>query len=677
MSFAIIISEKGGQERREVFDKNEISIGRVQGNDLLLPKGNVSKRHARIVYRDGRFIVTDLKSTNGSYVNGHRIAQATIVREGDKIYIGDFILKVDAGSSSSGPMPPSPRQQVDSDVPAVLQGNEGSVATPPPRMTIGASASEGSGVSHIPLEQDPDDQSATGMPAIPPMRGESRPPRVVTNTRSEASGAVERNARSTLNQGGGAPPPIPPPPVAARPLPQPPPIVHSPPVPPPPVQQPAAAVQASKSLRPKSSAPVAPGMGTALTGLLTRLADVVDLDEGDPYATASDTKRSSIERMLREQSRAMQNEGEIPAGVSIDELLRLAMREALGTGPLAELIEDEDVVEIQIARFDHVMVQRDSGGSTPIEIAFSSDAGLRRAVGRLALAAGYRLKEGDTHLDVQLPSGAHLTCILPPVAANGSVLVIRKRRRADLSLDDLVRSGTLSKGMAAFLQQCLTAKANVIVAGPLGAGTTTLIGALAAAGTVDERTIALQEIDEIILTQPYGASLLVPDTSAHGARIVRMASSLRPDRMLVGVMAGDIVGQVLEAIGGGLDGVIAAVRGPTLRQALARLVPALIAARPGLDPASARSWIASSFDVAVEVARLKGGRHRVLRIVEFAGSDDNEIKTRDVFEFTLDPAGAERGEGNFQACGVTPAVVQELKALGQRVDESIFRKNAR
>ena len=166
MSFAIIISEKGGQERREVFDKNEISIGRVQGNDLLLPKGNVSKRHARIVFRDGRFIVTDLKSTNGSYVNGHRIAQATIVREGDKIYIGDFILKVDAGtaSSSSPNSPASPRDERRSH-----EGDQGgpaeedrSVATPLPR----AGGIDGSAVSHIPLEQDPDDISGSGLPAI-------------------------------------------------------------------------------------------------------------------------------------------------------------------------------------------------------------------------------------------------------------------------------------------------------------------------------------------------------------------------------------------------------------------------------------------------------------------------------------------------------------------------------
>src|SRR5687768_9021224 len=61
----------------------------------MLPKGNVSKRHARLLYRDGRFIVTDLNSTNGTYVNRRRITQATIVREGDRIYIGDFVLRIE------------------------------------------------------------------------------------------------------------------------------------------------------------------------------------------------------------------------------------------------------------------------------------------------------------------------------------------------------------------------------------------------------------------------------------------------------------------------------------------------------------------------------------------------------------------------------------------------------
>ena len=102
--FSIVISEKGGAERREEFERPEISVGRVQGNDLMLPKGNVSKRHARLIFRDGRFIVTDLNSTNGTYVNRRRISQATIVREGDRIYIGDFVLRIEVpeGQSQAG-----------------------------------------------------------------------------------------------------------------------------------------------------------------------------------------------------------------------------------------------------------------------------------------------------------------------------------------------------------------------------------------------------------------------------------------------------------------------------------------------------------------------------------------------------------------------------------------------
>src|SRR5579864_7468962 len=111
--FTIIISEKGGAERREAFDKNEINVGRVQGNDLMLPKGNVSKHHARLLSRDGRFIVTDLKSTNGTYVNGRKISQATIVREGDKIYVGDFVLRLESGTGLAeappGHTPPRPK----------------------------------------------------------------------------------------------------------------------------------------------------------------------------------------------------------------------------------------------------------------------------------------------------------------------------------------------------------------------------------------------------------------------------------------------------------------------------------------------------------------------------------------------------------------------------------------
>ncbi len=112
--FTILIQEKGGEQRRMVFNKPEVTIGRVQGNDIVLPKGNVSKRHARIVLKDGKFIIVDLKSTNGTYVNGRKITSPLVVKDSDKIYIGDFIVGVDeAGAEGDGPSetttsPPGP-----------------------------------------------------------------------------------------------------------------------------------------------------------------------------------------------------------------------------------------------------------------------------------------------------------------------------------------------------------------------------------------------------------------------------------------------------------------------------------------------------------------------------------------------------------------------------------------
>src|SRR5580698_2097998 len=116
--FTILIQEKGGEQRRMGFNKPEVTIGRVQGNDIVLPKGNVSKRHARIVLKDGKFIIVDLKSTNGTYVNGRKITSPLVVKDSDKIYIGDFIVGVDesasdadGGSETTTPPPAGDRER--------------------------------------------------------------------------------------------------------------------------------------------------------------------------------------------------------------------------------------------------------------------------------------------------------------------------------------------------------------------------------------------------------------------------------------------------------------------------------------------------------------------------------------------------------------------------------------
>jgi pilus assembly protein CpaF len=93
--FLVTLEEKGGGTEQIEFEKNEITIGRLASNDIVLAKGNVSKYHSRIVTKDGRLIIVDMKSTNGTFVNGKKIAAPQVLKPTDKVSIGDYILNVE------------------------------------------------------------------------------------------------------------------------------------------------------------------------------------------------------------------------------------------------------------------------------------------------------------------------------------------------------------------------------------------------------------------------------------------------------------------------------------------------------------------------------------------------------------------------------------------------------
>lgn len=163
--FTVVVQEKGGKTQRLQFNKPEITVGRVQGNDIVLPKGNVSKRHSKVVYKEGKFIVVDLKSTNGTYVNGHKIASPQVVKNTDKIFIGDFVIEIEEGGNGDaggapGPMPPPMNQ---SGPPRPMGG---APPMPPRPITPGAPPPMNPG----PVGPGP------GGPGRPPVMGGGAPP---------------------------------------------------------------------------------------------------------------------------------------------------------------------------------------------------------------------------------------------------------------------------------------------------------------------------------------------------------------------------------------------------------------------------------------------------------------------------------------------------------------------
>jgi pilus assembly protein CpaF len=109
MGFTLIIREKGGKAERKSFSKPSITIGRVAGNDVVLGRSNISKQHTKILQKDGKFILLDMKSTNGTYVNGKRVTEPQVIRPTDKVYVGDFIIRVEPEAEDEAAAVPARR----------------------------------------------------------------------------------------------------------------------------------------------------------------------------------------------------------------------------------------------------------------------------------------------------------------------------------------------------------------------------------------------------------------------------------------------------------------------------------------------------------------------------------------------------------------------------------------
>jgi pilus assembly protein CpaF len=772
--FSIIISEKGGAERREAFDKTEINVGRVQGNDLMLPKGNVSKRHARLLFRDGRFIVTDLKSTNGTYVNGRKIAQATIVREGDKIYIGDFVIRIELsaeagaapapdvpsdsppqeegsgrgaaplpGAPTAGPPPlhPAPQPPAFPPQPPALSGMAASSAMQPPAPIPPAPLPpQGSAMQPAPpAPMQPADRAAAMGP--PPL---GRSPSVRETAMGPGPGAPPIVAPAPIAPAPIAPAPIAPAPAPIAAAPAPPPLVAPPPppftppaavtplpaaddakptAPPAPFVPPAAVTPAVGAPLPSQppapsvvpSAPVTapPAVGSmpapsspqpprssvrsaaaseglvdpsaaashrvALAKLVERTSLAVDLGPLASGEAPSPPLLAAIERALSEKAAALRASGDLPPGLESEVLLAEARRELFELGPVGPLLEDEYVEEVQVIRHDHIVALH-AQKQVATEIAFTSEAAVARLVRRLAIKAGAPLGANELFVERRLDAsvgagGARLFGVLPPASGDAHMLVFRKPQRALSTLDDLVRIGMVSRQMATLFSHAVQGRANVLVTGGTGAGAGVLLGALAACGSLDDRVVLLQEDDELVLNQPHAISMLIGDTAESGARSVHAAIRVRPDRLVIGAFAGHIVPEIVDAVGDGLDGVLAAARAPTLRHLTTRLPADMAATRKGITVDVAREWLASAFDLVVEVGRLRDGRQRVTRVAEFAQAGPNALELREIFNFTVErTAAGGLVEGSFNATGVVPRLADDLTARGVAIDRSIFKR---
>jgi pilus assembly protein CpaF len=327
----------------------------------------------------------------------------------------------------------------------------------------------------------------------------------------------------------------------------------------------------------------------------------------------------------------------IPAGARAGLITRLSY-EIAGFGAIQPLIDDPTVTEIMVNRWDDVWVERAGRISPEAAIKFGSDRDVRDLCERIALPLRRRIDETNPILDGRLPDGSRVNAVLAPVALNGTCITIRKFTRA-LTVERLMEVGTLPDYVAHFLEACVLARCNVLVVGGTSSGKTALLNALSSFIPADERIVTIEDAAELMLQQPHVVRLETRPQNVEGRgeitvrELVRNALRMRPDRIVVGECRGPEALDMMQAANTGHDGTFSTLHANSPADGLARLETMVLMADSGLPARAIRSQIASAFDMAVEVGRLKSGLRRILSIAEIAKTDDGDVTTRELFRY--------------------------------------------
>jgi pilus assembly protein CpaF len=400
-----------------------------------------------------------------------------------------------------------------------------------------------------------------------------------------------------------------------------------------------------------------------------RWVDLSKLGESEIRAQT----RSAIENILRELA------WEIPSGLNRDDLIKQVIDEALGLGPLEDLLADDAVSEIMVNRCDQIYIER-KGKLTLSDKKFTSNQAVLAAIERIVAPIGRRIDESSPMVDARLKDGSRVNAIIPPLALKGPCVTIRKFNKIPLTVDDLIRFGAMTRGMANFLKLVVELRRNVVVSGGTGSGKTTLLNMLSSFIPPDERIVTAEDSAELRLEQDHVVSLETrpPNLEGTGAvtirDLVRNALRMRPDRIVVGECRAGEALDMLQAMNTGHDGSMTTLHANSPRDALARLETLVLMAGMDLPVRAIRDQIGSAVHMILQQARLGDGSRKVTAIAEVTGIDSDQVQLQDVFYFKQDGYTAEgKVKGRHVPTGYIPRFYEELRQRGLKADLSIFR----
>lgn len=354
------------------------------------------------------------------------------------------------------------------------------------------------------------------------------------------------------------------------------------------------------------------------------------------------------------------------------------INEVFGFGIIDKLIRDPDITDILVNSPDQIYIEKE-GLLEKTDLKFGDEEELYYILQRMVQESGRRIDVSTPYVDFRLEGGIRVTAVIPPIAADTPFFCIRKVYKEILTLDDLIKLGTLTPKLLEFLRYCIEARLNILVAGSTGAGKTTLMHLLIREFVNDdERLVLLEDTEEIVIEESQHFIKLVSRPANIEGKgeitlrdLVKLSLHLRPDRIIIGEVRGEEAFHFLHVINTGHEGSMCTVHASNPEDALNRLEVLALMDRSNITPAVIRRFLKLGIDLIIHMIRLPSGQRIISQVSEFEFDGDNcKVKdvfnSRKIFENDLEKA-------DISLTGYVPTFFSKLKARTE-IKDDFFHK---
>jgi len=313
-----------------------------------------------------------------------------------------------------------------------------------------------------------------------------------------------------------------------------------------------------------------------------------------------------------------------------------------GLDILDSILNDDEITEIMINGPDDIFIEK-KGQIHKLNKRFESQRRLEDIIQRIVGSAGREVNQANPIVDTRLKDGSRVHVVLPPISLVGPVLTIRKFSKTPMTIEQLIKYGSITEEVAEKLELLVRAKYNIFISGGTGSGKTTFLNALSNFIPKDERIITIEDSAELQIT---GVANLVRletrNKNASGAGeisirdLIKASLRMRPERIIVGEVRGAEALDMLQAMNTGHDGSLSTGHANSPQDMLSRLETMVLQGSSNLPLLAVRQQIASALDIIIHLSRLRDHSRKTMEISEVVGIENNNIILNPLYVFEED-----------------------------------------